>query len=163
MRQAALAVAVLLIPALLRAQNAEAPFRYKGYGYTYFSMGSCQHRYLNLGVGGGGEGFVWRGLTLGGDLGYFDFPSDRSRGYGVTTLNVGYHFVDRNTPKKLDPYVSVGVLGLAAGPEYRMGAGSLGGGVNYWFRQRIGLYTGAQIQVAGEEAMVQFRIGLTFR
>jgi hypothetical protein len=163
MRHILLATTVLAIPAVLGAQDADTSFRYKGYGYANVSVGKCQHGYLNVGVGGGGEGFLWRGLTIGADLGYYDFPADRSSGYGVLTLSTGYHFADRNQPKKLDPYVSVGLLGLAAGMGGRAGSGNLGGGVNYWFKERTGLQAGAQILVVGEEALVVFRIGATFR
>lgn len=163
MRRVLLAATVLAIPALLVAQIAETPFRYDGYGYAFFTVGKCQHRYLNVGAGGGGEGFLWRGLTLGAEVGYYDFPSDRAGGYGAVMLNTGYHFVDRKKPKKLDPYVSVTVLGLAVAPGGRAGSGNLGGGVNYWFNRRLGIQAAANIQVVGREGVILFRVGPTFR
>lgn len=163
MRLILLALAVLAIPASLVAQNADKPFRYNELGYTYFSAGACQHGYFNLGVGGGGERFIWRGLTLGGELGYYTFPADRNGGYGVITINPGYHFVNRKIAKKLDPYISATLAGLAFNGGGSAGAGYLGGGVNYWFRERAGLQIGAQIQVVGSEALILFRAGVTFR
>ncbi len=162
-KPAILITTILALSAVAGAQNTDKPFKYNGNGYTYFSAGACQHGYANLGGGGGGEGFVWRGLTLGGDVGYFKFPADYNNGYGVATLNVGYHFVDRTRPKKLDPYLDFTVLGVAFKPGSSTGAGHLGGGVNYWFKERIGLHTGVQVQIVGEDAVASFRVGLTFR
>lgn len=163
MRLMILAITVLAIPASSGAQDRETSFRYNAYGYTYFSAGTCQHGYFNVGAGGGGEAFIWRGLTLGADLGYYNFPADRTGGYGAMTLNTGYHFVDRKRPRKFDPYVNCTVLGLAVFPGGRAAAGHLGAGVNYWFKERIGLQTGARIQVVYSEALVVFQAGVTFR
>ncbi len=164
MRHTILASTFLAFSVAACAESTEKPFQYNGNGYTYFSAGACQHGYANIGGGGGGEGFLWRGLTIGGDLGYFNFPADYSSGYGVATVNVGYHFVDRKQPKKLDPYLDATVLGAAFRPGSGLaGAGHIGGGVNYWFKERMALQTGVQLQVVGGEALVAFRVGLAFR
>jgi hypothetical protein len=121
------------------------------------------HGWSNVGVGGGAEGFLWHGLTVGLDAGYYQFPAEGNAGYGVLMLGPGYHFVNRKKPVKIDPYVSGAVLGI---PIDRVGlarAGSLGGGVNYWFKERLGLQIGGQAQVVNREMLVLFRIGLTFR
>ena len=55
------------------------------------------------------------------------------------------------------------VLGIGFTPGGVTGAGHLGVGVNYWFKEKIGLQTGVQRQVVCCEALVLFRIGLTFR
>ncbi|MEK7750808.1 MAG: hypothetical protein AAB654_02750 [Acidobacteriota bacterium] len=163
MKRTILAMTLFTIPAWPQAEPPVKPFKYNGNGYTFFSVGTCQHRYTNVGVGGGGEGFIWRGLTIGGEIGYYRFPADRNTGYGVATLGPGYHFVSRKNPAKWDPYVGISVLGLGFAPGGLAAAGSLGGGVNYWFKEKIGLQTGVQIRVIGEEALALFRIGLTFR
>ena len=163
MRRTILAVALVSIPLSLGAADPQADFRYNGNGYVFFSAGSCQHRYFNVGVGGGGEAFLWRGLALGVDAGYYRFPADRNVGYGVLTLNPGYHFVNRKKPMKFDPYVSGTVLGIAFAPGAIAPAGGLGFGVNYWFKERMGLQTGVQAQGVDGEALIVFRIGLTFR
>ena len=162
MKQALLVMAILAIPAALCAQSTESPLRYKGHGYAFFSTGACQHGYLNVGGGGGGEGFLWRGLTINGDIGYYGFPADRS-GYAVMTVGPGYHFVDRRSYKKFDPYVSANILGLGVARGGVMAAESIGGGMNYWFKDRIGLQTGVQLQGVGGEGLILFRIGITFR
>jgi len=163
MKRTILAMTLLSIPAWPQAQPAVKPFKYNGYGYTFFSTGACRHGYANVGVGGGGEGFIWRGLTIGGEVGYYRFPADRNAGYGVATLGPGYHFVNRDKLAKWDAYVGVSVLGLGFAPGGLAPAGGLGGGVNYWFKEKFGLQTGVQFQAIGEEPLVLFRIGLTFR
>ena len=166
MKRTLFSLTMPLLPGALYAQDqdSEKLFRYNGYGYAFFSGGASQHAYRNVGAGGGGEGFLWRGLTLGGEIGYFRFPADRNAGYGVFTIGPGYHFVNRSEPARIDPYVHVGLIGGVLAPCCFARAGSVGGGVNYWFKEKLGLQIGGQLQVlAVEEAVVAFRIGLTFR
>jgi hypothetical protein len=163
MKQTTLAIVFMALVATAAAKNKETTFRYNGYGYTYFSAGGCSHGYANIGGGGGGEGFLWRGLTLGLDIGYFNFPADRNNGYGVMTLNVGWHFVDRSKPVKLDPYLGLTVLGAAFTPGGFDPAGHLTGGFDYWFKNRMGLRVGGVFQVVGEEPIMSVQVGLTFR
>jgi len=164
MNRTILAIMFLTYSAAASAQAKNDLFRYNGFGYGYFSAGASVYGYPNIGAGGGGEGFLWRGLTIGGDIGYFAFPADGNSGYGIGTINVGYHFVDRTKPKKIDPYLDFSVVGLAFRPPYSYaGARHVGGGVNYWFKERMGLQSGVQVQLVGDEAIVAFRVGLTFR
>jgi hypothetical protein len=163
MKRTILAMTLLSVPAWPQAEPAEKTFEYNGNAYTFFSAGACLHGYANVGVGGGAERFIWRGLTIGAEIGYYNFPADRSAGYGVATLNPGYHFVNRKKPAKWDPYVSATVSGLGFASGGVVPAGRLGGGVNYWFKEKIGLQTGVQFQAIGREPLVLFRVGLTFR
>jgi hypothetical protein len=164
MKNTIISLMLLAVPGWLAAQDTPKPFRYNGNGYVFFSTGTCIHRYLNLGGGVGGEGFLWRGLTLGGEIGYYRFPADRNAGYGLFTIGPGYHFVNRHTAAKWDPYVGVGLIGAAFAPGGFVGSGSMGGGVNYWFKERMGLQTGVQVQVLNRsDAVIAFRVGLTFR
>lgn len=149
----------------LPAQETERPerlFQYNGNGQVYFASGVCQHGYKHLGIGGGGEGFVWRGLTVGGDLGYHQFVDDVN--FGLASLHVGYHFVDRQGPKKLDPFVNFSPLGAYfAGGGFGSAAG-VGGGLNYWFNEKIGLRTEVRYQALGaDESLIVFRLGVNFR
>lgn len=143
-------------------QGSERAFRYDGDGHAYFATGVCQHGYKHVGVGGGAEGFVWRGLTLGGSAGYHYFVDDV--GFGLASLDVGYHFTDRKQPKRVDPFVSFSPLGVAFAGGGVAGAGSIGGGINYWFKERLGLRTEVRFQAVGvEESLFMFRIGFNFR
>jgi len=164
MKGTVLPLAILLLPAALAAQATSKPFRYNGSGTVFFSAGACQHGNLNVGVGAAGEGFLWRGLTLGGEAGYYRFPADPDVGYGVFMIGPGYHFVNRNKPAKIDPYLNLRLVGGAFSSGGFSGAGGLGAGANYWFKERLGLQTGVQVHVlAIEEAIVSFRVGLAFR
>jgi hypothetical protein len=157
------ALIALTIPGLGQAQNGTREFSYDGLGYGFASLGACQHQYFSAGAGGGGEGFLWKGLSLGGELGVYSFPNDRSSGYGVAVLGPSYHFVDRKKPTKWDPYVTAKILGIGFANGGVAGAAVLGGGVNYWFKERIGIQTGVQVHAIAEETVVSFRAGVTFR
>jgi hypothetical protein len=163
MKRTILALTLLALPALVSAEEPEKPFRYNGSGYAYFNIGACQHGYRLVGGGGGGEAFLWRGLTVGGDAGYHQFSD--GWGFGLLTLNLGYHFVDRKKPKKVDPFVTLSLLGGAVGSQGGFaGGGYLGGGLNYWFKERIGLRTEVRLNVAAtEEIVTAFYIGVSFR
>ncbi len=137
--------------------------RYNGSGYATFGVGGCQHRYVNLSVSGGGEAFLWRGLSLGGEVGYYQFRDWGNSSFGIATLNPGYHFTDRRLDSKFDPYVTVGLLGVGFTSRWHTGAGSLGAGLNYWLKNRIGIRAEGRIYGVSEEVIAKFRIGLVFR
>jgi hypothetical protein len=150
----------LLAPA---AGQTVKPYRYDGGGYVAYGIGACHHGVTNVSVGVGGHAFLWRGLTLGGDIGYYRFAERNSSGFGIATLDVGYHFVDRRKPGKLDSYFAAGVVGLAFGPGSATSAASVSGGINYWFKPRLGLHTGFRVTAIPWEAIAMFRVGLSFR
>lgn len=154
---------LLMFLAALSTARAETATeqRYNGSGYVAAGVGTCLHRVGNVNVVGGGDAFLYRGLSLGGELGYYRFM-ENSPGFGVTTLNVGYHFVNRDRPGRVEPFVSAGVLGAAFGGG-AVGAGSLGGGINYWFHRRVALRLEGRLYGMGDEALVLFRIGMSFR
>ncbi len=161
MKHMLLAITLLAVPACLAAEDTAKPFQYNGSGYAYFDAGVCQHGYRLIGGGGGAEGFIWRGLALGADAGYHGF-SDGLR-FGLVSLDLGYHFVDRTKPKKIDPFVNFSVVGAAVHCGVCR-AGHFGGGLNYWFKDRVGLRTEVRLNaIGGEEAIVTFHIGFSFR
>ena len=162
MRAALVFSAFLIPPALLQAQETAKPFRYDWNGQVGFVLGTCWHGYTLTGAGGGGEVFVWRGLTLGGDLAAQRFVA-HDPVFGLLSTNVGYHFVNRLRPAKVDPFVNW-IIGGAFAEGFFVGANGIGGGLNYWFREGMGLRTEARFQVAdAEEGLLMFRIGLAFR
>lgn len=160
MKRLLLAAATLLaLPAFPQPPEAEKPFRYSGSSQVSVGIGACQHGYTNISVAGGGEAFLVAGLSLGGEVGYHHFVG--SFGFALATLNAGYHFVSRNQPKKVDPFASLGIGGGWAG-SLSPGA-SLGGGVVYWFKPRVGLRTEFRLYSVSEEIIPTFRIGFSFR
>lgn len=155
----------LLACAVALSAGAQEPgsYRYNGSGYVTYGMGICQHRVTNVSAGAGGEGFLWRGLTLGGDIGYYRFIERGRYAIGATTLNVGYNFANRSRAGRFDPFVNAGVLGLAFGAGGAARAMALGGGTNFWFKRRLGLRTEARLAGIAGEVLVMFRVGLAFR
>jgi hypothetical protein len=145
-----------------QSARSEKPFKYNGNGHVYFATGVCQHGYKHVGVGGGGEAFLWRGLVVGGSAGYHQFVDDG--GFGLASLDIGYHFTDRKVPRRFDPFVNISPVGALITGNGFGGAASIGGGANYWFKERVGLRTEVRFQVlAVEEAVVFLRIGVNFR
>ena len=52
MKPTVLSLALAMFPAWLGAQEAAKTFRYNANGYVFFTAGSCQHKYANVGAGG---------------------------------------------------------------------------------------------------------------
>lgn len=106
---------------------------------------------------------MWRGVTVGGEIGSFRFVEPNSRSILLTTVNVGYQFGKRTRTGKVNPFVEYALLGLGIGAGEYAPAGYLSGGVNYWFKPRVGLRTEFRVYGIGEEAIAMFRVGITFR
>lgn len=146
---------LFLSPSQIAAQD------YRASVYGYFTVGACQHSYTVIGGGGGAEGFLWKGLTLGAEGGFLQFVN--GTGYGEAYVPVGYHFGKRQLSAKWDPFVSIAPLGLyganGIGPAFHAG-----GGVTYWFRPKLGVRTEFRVHALGlVETTGQGRIGITFR
>jgi len=156
-------VLLVLAAACPLAGQTEKPFQYNGSGYVDFGVGTCAHGVTTVSIGGGGDAFLWRGVTLGGDIGYYRFVERGSNGFGVGTAGIGYRFTDRNAPRRFDPFVNAGLLG-GAFAEGIVPAVAFGGGVNYWFKRRLGLRAEVRANgFGGGEALIMFRVGFTFR
>ncbi len=134
---------------------------YYGSGYAALGLGSCMHGVTNVSFAGGGDAFLYRGLTLGGDIGHYRFVERGGNGFGIGGVNAGYHFVNRRRAARIEPFVSAG-LAMAFGNGSSPG-GSFGGGVNYWFSRRIGLHLEGRAYGFAGEALAKFRVGISFR
>jgi hypothetical protein len=83
---------------------------------------------------------------------------------GTLSPDVSYHFRPRSGEQKLVPFVTGGYTlffrsGTANGFNF-------GGGVNYWFREHLGLRLEFRDNVSTTDATVHwlgFRVGLAFR
>jgi hypothetical protein len=71
-RLIATAVLLLMALAMASAQNEDTPYR--GQGYFFVGLGPGTSSYLQSPLivhgGGGGEGFLYKGLGLGAEAGY---------------------------------------------------------------------------------------------
>jgi hypothetical protein len=141
-------------------------------GYVYAGISTMPGRqiytywhgnYFN--AGGGGQVALGR-LTLGGDVtGFFATSSDFTRNAVIASAGPGFHFFN-GRERKMDPFITggVSVLGARGGVA---GMVHYGGGVNYWFRERVALRVEFRDHIwLTEGESVHFtgvRVGLTFR
>jgi hypothetical protein len=130
----------VLVPALLWGQEAEN--KSHGHGYVFFAPGaattfgcrSCTSGTLHF--GGGGEGTFYRGLGIGGEIGYIGAMGSLDGGLGLGSIN-GVYIFRSHGKSKLEPFITGGFsVAIANGI---LGAANFGGGIQYWRRKRVGL------------------------
>jgi len=154
-----IAIAVLSVPALSRAQVAD-DLRRQGYFFAApgtFGSGEA----VTLEYGGGMQWLVYRGLGLGFDasvLGFAEcFPCV---GVQFGSLDASYHFVPSSG--RLVPFVLGGVGGVAVG-DGNARLYSAGGGFNYWFESGRALRVEVRERFDGSGAhLLAVRVGVTF-
>src|SRR5579863_2461659 len=104
-------------------------------GYGYFGAHSSPGNFGDLiSIGAGADGFLYRGLAAGADLGYMFPPASAGNGIGLLSVNPSYHFVNKERTNRIVPFITGG-YGLA----FRSGTANLanfGGGVTLWFIER---------------------------
>ncbi|MBS1791233.1 MAG: hypothetical protein JST85_26210 [Acidobacteria bacterium] len=116
-----------------------------------------------LHIGGGGDGVFSNGVGIGAEVGYiapFEYLGD---GLGTFSVNGSYHMKSGKS-EKLVPFVTGGYTGFFRG-GYANGV-NFGGGVNYWFKPRLGLRIEFRDNVFLQEGSAHFlnvRVGLAFR
>lgn len=111
---------------------------HSGQGYVFFAPGSMSRSHtLLLHAGGGGEGLIFKGLGAGAEIGYL-FPRWYvGDGIGLFSVNGSYHFGARTPGRKLVPFVTAGYSLAFRGGHANLA--NFGGGVHYWFTDRVGL------------------------
>jgi hypothetical protein len=164
--------------ALLLAWSVEAMAQtsehYRAQGYLFFAPGvSTDHEAefssATLHLGGGGEGFIYRGMGLGAELGYVALWSASGDGPGMGSVNVSYHFFHRAPERNLEPFVTGGYSLFAR--HGTVSSGNFGGGINYWLGSRAAVrfearYQGIGLHIpyfGGAAPNVEFRIGATWK
>jgi hypothetical protein len=171
----AAAVLLLVVPALASAQNTN--HQYRGQGYVFFGLGTSMGYPFSYPavrqLGFGGEGFLFKGLGLGAEVGYAWWG-----GYDdayVGSVDVSYHF-RRGSPRRgADPFVLGGFTLYAPTSHGERGtaAGNFGGGVNLWVKEHAALRLEVRDHVNGNSGFgppfgpgnhyLSFRVGMTFR
>lgn len=150
-----------LMPFVIAAQTTK---EHRGQGYAFVAPGSTSDGGSTLHFGIGGEGLVYKGLGVGGEIGYLGATRSLNEGFGVLSPDVSYHFLNASKSGKLVPFVTGGYSLL-----FRSGvahAGNFGGGVSYWFKDRVGLRLEFRDHVPAHADLGHFfgfRIGLAFR
>lgn len=159
MKSAILALLTLAAPAIATAQTT--PGTYNGNVYVSSFLGACQHGYGIFGGGGGAEGLIWKGVSLGGEVSYQSFTD--GWGLGMFTVQPGYHFKGKNRTSKWDPFVTFGVGIATSNHGGHGGTANLGAGANYWFKDKMAIRFVARTQAVADEGMFSFGIGISFR
>ena len=152
---------ILLLPAAAAAQNGPVGYVFGGAGASTLT-GSSTSGY-NFGVG---AEYRVRRFSAGGEIGGISLR----RNLGLTTkrslmalgaLNASYHFRSGKRGSRVrDPFVTAGIS-LLNGTN---GFLHYGGGMNYWFRRRVGLRFEFRDHVDGDgDHIWQVRVGFNFR
>ena len=149
-----------LAPSVM-AQTPQPPKEHKGYGYGYAgAFGNEGASGFTAGVGG--DGLVYKGVSVGGDFTVLSPSLKWGRSFGVLAANGGYHFITSNG--KVVPFVTGGPMAFFGDG---VGVGfHVGGGVNYWFKERLGArfeYRMHRPLNTDLQAFHGFRVGITFR
>lgn len=154
---------LLAIPGYSLAQSSGRP---AGQGYVFFAPGGASNSgFTNstIHVGGGGDIFVWKGLSAGAELGGIWPTEDIASIIGVLSVNGSYHFYG-STPRKVVPFVTSGYTLLFR--EGADNAANVGGGVTWWFRDKAGLRLEFRDHIWSQRRSTvhlwQVRIGLSF-
>jgi hypothetical protein len=136
-------------------------------GYFFVAPGGSSGRSTDatLHIGGGGEIVLGKGIGLGAEIGALGPTKEFSDVFGVFSLNGYYHFSRSGQGRKLDPFVTGGyTLFFRTG---RANLANVGGGVNYWFHDRIGLRLEFRDQIrtpgGGTLHFWNVRAGIAFR
>ena len=167
----------LLLIALSLSALAQTSNSSRGQGYLFFAPGVAinnsrlpspapgQATRASVHIGGGGEGFVYKGLGVGAEIGaagpLSNFGADA---FGVGSVNLSYHFLPSATEPKLEPFVNLGyTLFFRAGVTH---GGHAGLGLNRWLNKNIALRFEIRDYVefaANKGHLLGFRIGVTLR
>ncbi len=159
---------MFLVLTVLFTAVAQASDESRGHGYAYFAPGwAGETGTWTAHVGAGGEGFFVTNVGLGADVGYLTPIRSWSDGIGTFSPNLIARFRAKSAENRVEPFVSGGYTlffrqGTCSGVNF-------GGGVNYWFKDRVGLRFELRdsVMIPGGDArathFVGLRIGLTFR
>ncbi len=150
---------------LILLVGASAPIaaaqEHNAQGYLFFAPGvitSPGSSSASLHLGGGGEGFLHKGIAAGAELGYLAPWSDFDGGIGVFSLDGQYHFA---RGERVVPFVTAGYsLGFHSG---HINLFNYGVGANIWMRANKGLRLEFRDHVDSSNHYIDFRIGYAFR
>ncbi|HQR31799.1 MAG TPA: hypothetical protein PLK30_03610 [Blastocatellia bacterium] len=149
------------------AKSSNSGSEHRGYGYVFVAPGVVSdggYGTATMHFGGGGEGLIKGGFGVGAEIGGLAPVDGFSEGFGVFSAGANYHFLNASQSGKIVPFVNGGYTmffrnGVANG-------GHFGGGVNYWFKERVGLRFEVRDHIVSEipgTHFIGFRFGLTFR
>jgi len=158
---------LLLLALVSLASGQDSEKSYSGHGYGHFAAGTCVRWGCGtlLSLGGGAEGFVYRGLAVGAELGY-TWPSRHMHdGIYMLSANPAYHFKGAGRSRRVVPFVTGGYTGFFR--EGWANGFNYGGGVTWWAADHVGLRFEVRnhhaIPAVLDESLLMFRFGVSFR
>src|SRR5713226_4747712 len=96
--------AAILLICFAGAAPGQSSEQHRGQGYAFFAPGRAEGTTM-LHLGAGGEGFLYKGLAAGADIGYL-FPAQSFRyGVGMLSVNGSYH-LNRNSHWIVSPFIT---------------------------------------------------------
>jgi hypothetical protein len=156
---------IVLMPVLSYAQAPTQKER-ASYGYAFTGLmvpPNGGESALHAGVGG--EGIIYKGFGVGGEIGYIrSFGSVPNVGGGILSINPSYHFLNASKSRKLVPFATGG-FSLLLNSDNPFGA-NFGGGVTYWFKDQMGVRFEVRDHIpiySWSSHYPSFRVAFTFR
>jgi hypothetical protein len=155
---------VILLAVLLPFAAAAQSKEHRGQGYVFVAPTSTTEGGIGLHIGGGGEGLVYKGLGVGGEIGYLGSADGLRDGIGVLSTNISYHFTKATKSRKFAPFVTSGYSMVFR--RSAINSVNIGGGANWWFKDHIGLRLELRDHIPLRSEAIHFfgvRFGLAFR
>lgn len=157
---------ICLLGLISGAAIAQTAKEHRGQGYGFIAPGvvSDEGSAATLHFGVGGEGLVYKGLGVGGEVGYLHPARGFSEGFGIASANGSYHFREASASGKLVPFVTGGYSLFFRSDTAN--AVNFGGGINYWAGEHVGVRLEVRDHILtanGAAHYVGFRIGFAFR
>jgi hypothetical protein len=159
-----------LLPASTFAQSPVQKER-MAYGYAFAApLASTNGEHVSLHAGIGGEGILFKGFGIGGEIGAVGPGVFGNSGF-LVSVNPSYHFLNVGKSKRVVPFVTGGVT-LFGGCHASLAGcnnlgGNFGGGLTYWFKDSVGVRFEARDHVplffTRLDHFPSLRVGLTFR
>ncbi len=152
-----LSLTLVLVFVLTGVVWADEPVQASGRGFFGFAGVTDESSELLFHMGGGGEGKLVGGLGVTADLGYLFSREGFSGGIGLFSPGLIYHF---NRDSRTTPFLTGGYTLLFRDGVANLGFG--GGGVDHWFKERLGLRFEFRLHVRSE-GLAEGRIAFLFR
>lgn len=166
---------VVFLPLVALPQDTD--HQYHGQGYGVYGVGAVTST-LNRNnqpvvqeVGFGGEGFVFKGLGMGGELAWVHWGAYDNQAW-LPSVDVSYHVLGNRARARVDPF---GLFGASVYVPTMHGdrgdaAKNFGGGVNFWVKPHLALRFEFRTTVNRDvyefgpgNPYLAFRFGVTFR
>src|SRR5215813_10080423 len=104
-------LSAVLLPFAAAAQSKER----RGQGYFFVPPTTTSEGGAFVHIGGGGEGLVYKGLGVGGEIGYVGAAQEFSAGGGILSPHVSYNFRSASKSGKFVTFVIGGYSLLFTG------------------------------------------------